>query len=271
VQVDLMMRGEIDPFADGGHLVLARALMRSNPVPAVRLTLVSAPQELREGEERLRVERKDAAGLMQVGSAKLRLGELDAAIDAFERGRDVAPRHFALVAGLGAARQLQRAGALARIRSLPDLSAMEGLSALVPDLEQLTMLELRVVQASVKPLLRWLPELTRPLRILPLDVRVTDLPDFEQRRLRVGPRDWDALGGLAGDGLGCVRVETLFDTAAWPLAHELAHLVHGVVPSPPEAEFFATAYVRWLCRRYGLPLSGPEVDTQCIDAIARDA
>lgn len=252
VTIDLLMRGELDLFATNNHVLLAKALMREGPALASRLTLVSAPQELREGEDRIRTERKNASGLMQVGSARLRLGELEEAADAFTRGRDTAPRHFALVAGLGAARALIAQDAIARVRALPDISVVEGLALLLPDLEQLTTLELRVVQASVRPLAQWLPKVDGRLRILPLDVRVTDLPEFKEVEL-------GALHGLAGDGLGCVRVETLFDTTTWPLAHELAHLVFPALPEKLKAqlregasESFALTYARWLGHRYAI-------------------
>ena len=263
VKLDLLMRGELDLLAEGNYLLLTKALMRDGPALASRLTLVSAPQELREGEDRLRADRKNASALAQVGSARLRLGELDEAVDAFTRGRDVAPRHFALVAGLGAARSLLAQGAIARVRSLPDLAALPALASLLPELEQLTMLELRAVQASVKPLSQWLPKLDSHLRVLPLDVRVTDLPELEGLEL-------GALHGLAGDGLGCVRVETLLDTSSWPLAHELAHLVLPVLPEKLKSqlqqaagpadvnEFFAAAYVRSLGQRYGIAPTGED-------------
>lgn len=232
VKVDLLMRGELDPFTGRDHLLLVKALMKSNPPLTTRLTLVSAPQELREGEERLRSDRKDATGLLWVGSAKLRLGELEEAIDAFERGRAVAPRHFGLVAGLGAARTYAHEGALARLRALPDASPLEGLSSLLPDLEQLTTLEVRVVQASVKPLARWLPAVVSAgstLRILPLDVAATGL-----------------------------RVEELFDTSehGWALAQAFAELVHQVLPESLKQEHFAATYARWLQHRYGLASGG---------------
>ena len=258
VTVDLMMRGELDPFMGRKHLLLVKALMRGSPKLASRLTLVSAPQELREGDDRLSTERKSAPGLLLVGSAKLRLGELDDAIVAFERGRDVAPRHFALVAGLGAARALSQEHGMARVRSLPDLGVVEGISSLLPDLEQLTMLELRVAQASVKPLSPWLPALAgKRLRILPLDVRVTDLPEF-------------AAGQGEEPGLGLVRVEELLDTrpVGWPLARELAYLVHQVLPEPRlEREAFAVAYTRWLCGKYGLEARVDDPGFEVIQAV----
>ena len=206
VQVDLMMRGEIDPFTHRNHLLLVQALMRGTPPIATRQTLVSASQELREGEERLRSDRKDATGLMQVGSAKLRLGELDDAVDAFERGRMVAPRHFALVAGLGAAKTWLHEGALAKVRALPDVGTLEGLAAVLPDLGQLTTLELRVVHASARPIAASLPALARAgktVRILPLDVRTSE-----------------------GAGSRSVRVEELFDTSehGWALRQQLAEM-----------------------------------------------
>jgi hypothetical protein len=283
VTVDLLMRGELDPFSGRNHLLLARALMKDSPPLAQRLRLTSAPKELRDGEELLRAERKSAAGLMLVGSAKYRMGEVLEGAEAFEQGRAVAPRHFGLVAGLGAAKRADQERALARVRALPDLAPIPGLERVLPDVDHLTPLELRVAQASVRPLARWLPELPGQLRVLPLDVRVTDLPEFEALRGEVEARDhraWDALGGLAGDGLACVRVEELFflGELEWTLAHELAHLVHRVLPGSlaeritaawqrakqheyafdqyqlsNEHEFFAVTYTRWLARKYGLP------------------
>jgi hypothetical protein len=237
----------------------------------------------------------------------LRLGELDAALAAFERGRDVAPRHFALVAGLGAARKLGVSRHLERISRLPKLEAPARLLEVVPDLEALTALERRVIVASVEPMARWIPALSDSasrLRVLPLDVRVTDLPEFEALRGRVESRDhrsWDALGGLAGDGLGCVRVEELFDLdeLSWTFAHEFAHLVHAVLPDElaqmlhheweracahefafdqyqlhNEYEFFAVTYARWLARRYGMGLEHEQDEEghlaralECIDRV----
>lgn len=306
VTVDLLVRGELDPFSGANHLLLAKALMLKGPL-ATRLELVPAPQELREGEGQLRLERSSATGLMLVGSAKLRLGELDAALAAFERGRDVAPRHFALVAGLGAARRLGVSRHLDRISRLPKLEEPARLLKVVPDLESFTALERRVIVASVEPFARWVPALidsASRLRVLPLDVRVTDLPEFEELKGRVESRDhrsWDAIGGLAGDGLGCVRVEELFDLdeLSWTFAHEFAHLVHAVLPEAlvqmlhaeweracehefafdqyqlhNEYEFFAVTYTRWLARRYGTGLEHEQDEEghlaralKCIDRV----
>lgn len=305
VTVDLMMRGELDPFSGVNHLLLAKALMKQGPL-ATRLELVPATQELREGEERLRRDRSDAAGLCLVGSARLRLGEPEEAMVPFARGRDVAPRHFALVAGYGAAKLLVQERHLARVQALPALDEPAHFAAVLPDAAAFTALERKVALASVVPLVRWFPRLEGArLRVLPLDVRVTDLPEFERLRNEVEARDqrsWDALGGLAGDGLACVRVEEVFqlDELRWALAHELAHLVHRVLPAQHvdairaawrracehefafdqyqltnEHEFFAVTYTRWLTRRYGLPLSH-EPDGEghlaralaCIDEVA---
>lgn len=266
VAVDLMMRGEVDPFLDDNALLLSRALMSEGPPLTTRLTLVSAPQELREGEERLRSERKNATGLLRAGSAKLRLGELAEAREHFEQARAVAPRHFAVIAGLAATLHAQRTDALGRLRKLPDLAPLAGLDALVPDVAHLTNLELRVVQASVRPLRDRLPRAA--LALLPLDARVTDLPDFEARRgaaeAHLG-RPWDARGGLAGEGLGCVKVEALLETGegGWALARELAHAVFLELPEAQRGTFgsadaFAARYVRALLARYGL--GGPSTD-----------
>lgn len=309
VTVDLMMRGELDPFSGTNHLLLAKALMMQGPL-ATRLKLIPATEELREGEARLRSDRTDARGLCLVGSARLRLGDTAEAMAAFSRGRDVAPRHFALVAGFGAAKQIDQERQLARVRALPEVKEPAGFSAVFPDAESFTALERKVALASIGPLARWIPSLRENgarLRVLPLDVRVTDLPDFESLRAHVEARDrrsWDAIGGLAGDGLACVRVEEVFqiDELHWTLAHELAHLVHAVLPDQHvetirhawqrarehefafdqyqlsnEYEFFAVTYTRWLTRRYALPLSH-EPDGEghlaralaCVDVIAHE-
>ncbi len=264
VEVDLMMRGELDPFLDDHHLRLARALQREGPPLTTRLALVPAPQELREGEARLDGDAKSATGLLRVGSAKLRLGELAEARDAFERARAVAPRHFGLVAGLGAALAAQRTGAVQALRALPDLGPLDGLATVVPDAPALTNLELRVVQASVRPLQAWLPRLAArgvTLRILPLDARATDLDDFDARLAdawaRLG-RSWD-VGGLAGEGLGVVKVETLFDLGArgWPVARELVHLLRGLEGAPnADGYALADAVVQTLRHRAGLREGG---------------
>lgn len=287
VTVDLLVRGELDAFSGTNQLLLSKALMLRGPL-ATRLTLVPATVELSEGEARLSRDRSDATGLMLVGSAKFRLGELGAARDAFERGRLIAPRHFGLVAGLGAVRSLAETRELDRVAKLPKQAEPPGLAALVPDLEALTSLERRVVVASVAPLGEWVARLAAEgarLRVVPLDVRVTDLPEFEDLKGKVESRHrraWDGLGGLAGDGLGCVRVEELFslEEFSWTFAHEFAHLVHAVLPSGSTAlieaewrhaceaefafdqyqladewEFFAVTYTRWLTRHYGFPLS----------------
>ncbi len=287
VTVDLMMRGELDAFSGRNHQLLAKALMKRGPV-ATRLELVSAGDELREGEALLRDDRTSAVGLLRVGSAQLRMGELEVARDAFERGRGVAPRHFGLVAGLGAVRELSVERALRHVQALPTLQAPPAFERVIVDAASFTALERKVALASVAPLAKWLPSLVEHgarLRVVPLDVRVTDLPDFEALRGRVETRDrrsWDGIGGLAGDGLACVRVESLFELGelSWALAHELAHLVHEVLPEAMrervhsawrravkyeyafdqyqlsnEFEFFAVGYTRWLTRRYGLPLS----------------
>lgn len=238
VTVDLLVRGELEALAEHDPL-LTRALRRDSPPLTSQLTLRSAPEELREGDALLRVDRKDARGLMLVGSAQLRLGEWEAARASFEQGRAVAPRHFGLAAGLGAVRLLERTQAKARLARLPDLSPLPGLELLLPDAPQLTNLELRVVQATVRPLARWLPALTEQLKVLPLDVRESDLP---QR-------------------VPYVHVEELTDTGelGWRLAHALARLVYPVLPEPLRAQQvdFAENYPRWLAHRFGLNEGAP--------------
>lgn len=282
--VDLLHRGELDARAGVNHLLLARALMTKSPPLTRHTRLVGYSEQARQAEALMKEHGEGhALGLSLLGQSQLRSGEFAQAQATFARG---GTRNFALVAGLGAARMALEERSGEKILRLPKLAVPELMEKMVPDFDAMTSLEQRIAVASVAPLKRWLPSLAAEghhVRVLPLEARVTDLPEFAELKGRSEARDgrsWDAIGGLAGDGLACVKIEELYQLGAlnWTLAHELAHLVHAVLPGAEQSalhaawqrarenefafdqyqlsnayEFFAVSYTMWLCRRYGLP------------------
>ncbi len=149
----------------------------------------------------------------------------------------------------------------------------------MPDWPALSEEERQVVLTSAWPLRSALPVLADKgvrIRILPLDVRASDL---EELGWTDGVRsedhhDLSTASGLATPHLAVARIEELLDTvsdSSWTFAHELAHLVFFHLPQPerervealyqraletPHAteeyqgrnvdEFFAVSYERWL-------------------------
>lgn len=246
------------------------------------------------------IERSQAGGLVLVGSAQLRRGEVEAAHKTFERACEADGRCFAAFFGLGAAMDHEqhdlhhRARALDMPESLPPV-----LSAVVPDVAALTDVERRVVWASVQPLVSVLPTLVErgvTIRILPLDVRPTDLGLFEEvaAQRHEDHRSYKAVSGVATHAGAVVKIEELLDIASdngWTFAHELAHLAYFHLPEARQAplaeiyevalgvgyanigyalsnidEFFAVSYVEFLRSRHD-PHHAPIAD----DAGIRDA
>jgi tetratricopeptide (TPR) repeat protein len=285
-QLSDMLSGQFDASAGGSYLVVARALMKKSPVLNPNFRLLSASAELAEADARLRLDRNDVSGLLRKGSAHLRHGDVSDALAAFSKANNLSPKNFAAVAGVGACKLAQESRSFERISRLPDIAQIELIEKVFPDWNQLTNIERRLVTAAVMPLKQFLPKLAasdRTLRFVPLDVRVTDLPDFSHLKKVLHQRDqrsWDAIGGLAGDGLACVKVEEMVrvDDLGFTVAHEFAHLVHEVVGEQNEAmilkawrkacknefafdqyqlsnhhEFFAVSYSLWLGRKYHFP------------------
>jgi len=232
--------------------------------------------------------RDSAAGLVLVGSAQLRRGELAAARKTFERASELDGRCAAAFLGIGAVLDHEkyelhrRAAGLEMPRDVPST-----VTAVVPDWPALTELERHVVWASVKPFVARLPVLVERgvvMRVLPIDVRATDIQLFEHvagKRAKDDHRSYDAIGGVATLRGAIAKVEGLLDIASdhsWTFAHEFAHLVYfhlDEARATPfvslfekasavryanidyalknDDELFAVTYTDYLRRRHGLP------------------
>lgn len=287
VTVDAALRRKLDARAGVNFKLLAQSLMQQRQGGPRTLTLEAAAREQALGRELLSVDSRDPSGHLLLGSAELREGRFAAAVRHFERAEQLDPRNFAAVLGRGSALQGREEGAadliVQRLGKPGDLSAWQ---RVVPDLEQLTALERRVVQASVLPLRTLLPRLEAAgarIRILPLDVLATDLPELSAlagTKDEEDHRAWSCISGLTEGALAIVKVEELLELqseAGWTFAHELAHLALNHAPEELAREverhyetfldsdflggayqlsnvheFFACSYVDFLRERHGL-------------------
>jgi hypothetical protein len=159
---------------------------------------------------------------------------------------------------MGAVLDHDKYGLRRRAERLPIASAApRDLERVVPDWHALTELERRVVWASVGPFAAMLPVLAEravEMRILPIDVRATDVGLFEHiagKRASDDHRSYDAISGVATQRGAIAKIEELLDTASshsWTLAHEFAHLVYFHLDDVRAAPF-AALYER--ARRVG--------------------
>jgi hypothetical protein len=230
----------------------------------------------------------DARGVALVGTAQLRRGELAAARKSFERASELDGRCFSAFFGLGAVLDHDRYDLRLRAERLPiTIAATRELDQVVPDWPALTELERRVVWASIGPFAARLPTLAERgvvMRVLPIDVRATDVGLFEHiagKRVADDHRSYDAISGVATHRGAIAKIEDLLDTASshsWTLAHEFAHLVYfhlddaraapfaalyerarkvGYATTPyalkNDDELFAVSYTDYLKQRYGSP------------------
>jgi len=286
--VDAARRRKLDARAGVNFLLLAAHQMVGAPCRAPSLSLLPLERMRVLADERLREDASDSVGLVQRGGVALREGRFSDALKHFERAHELSPGDFAPLLGKGMALELDEQDVLGGLKRLPDVGPLEGLERVFPDWPVLTGREQRVVHASVLPLRQFLPSLAARgyrLRILPLDVRVSDVPELAPLRdERVGEGDhrtFEALHGVTHGNLAMAKVEGLLSLSpgsnGWVLAHEFAHLVliagpdtlrfrvqrllrraerAGYVGSEyqkqNEDEFFACAYTEYLARRYGL-------------------
>jgi tetratricopeptide (TPR) repeat protein len=226
--------------------------------------------------------------LALVGSAQLRRGELGAARKTFERACEENGHSFAAFFGFGAVLDHDKHGLHRRAAALDVRgTAPPVVATIVPDWPSLTEVERHVVWASVQPFAAFLPRLAErevTMRILPIDVRATDVQLFEHiagRRARDDHRSYDAISGVATPRGAIAKIEELLQVAGdhgWTFAHEFAHLVYfhmteerakpfvalfekaKVVRYANTAyalknddELFAVSYTDFLRQRYRLP------------------
>ncbi len=236
VTVDAARRRQLDARAAINFTLLAGELMNRSPRIAVHLELKTVQEYEQLGKELLAKDPKSAAGMCQLGIAALRSGDDRRAVELFEAARDADPSHFGALLGSGAARQIDQQSLYRAAQLLPEAVSWPGLVEVIPAWPALTNQERRVVSASVKPLKWFLPRLAEAgarMHILPLDVRVVDLPEFasfQEERLENDHRSLAAIGGVAHHGVACARIESLLDVSidGWTFAHEFAHVAHHV-------------------------------------------
>jgi tetratricopeptide (TPR) repeat protein len=278
--------GNLDAGAGVNYKLLGARLAATGERIADVLELETPEATERRGRALLDADPDSAPGLVLVGCAELRRGEVAAARATFERACEADGRCFAAFIGLGAAMDHEthafhrRAEQLALPKALP-----AGLEDVVPDWPVLTDAERRVVWLSVQPFARRLASLAErdvAIRILPIDVRATDVGLFEDAAGERADdhRSYDAISGVATHGGAIAKIEELLDVgqAGLTFAHELAHLVffhlaeHEAEPllqlyeraielgyanteyalSNPD-EFFAVSYEDYLRHRHELP------------------
>ncbi len=286
---DAARRGNLAARAGVNYRLLAHGLMVRSACVAPSLSLLS-PRETAVLGERILAEggatdvARAGAGYCQLGIAALRMGDAEEALAHFTRAREADPSHFGALAGYGAALDQREHGLWRRARKLPGPEAWPGLVEVVQDWDALSPEERRVVCASVAPLRFILPQLAREgrrIRVLPLDVRPVDVPEFGELvgvRHDDDHRSYASLEGLAGHELACAKVEGLLDTReeGWTFAHEFAHLAHAALPEEDQVrlealytaaceaehaftqyqltnphELFAVAYTEFLCLQHG--------------------
>ncbi len=231
--------GRLDGRAGANYTLLGMSLMPKAARRARSLDLRTPREDLAEAAERLARDARDSGALTLRGCAELRLERLDDAHRSFDAACEADGKNFAAFLGLGAVLDAERERFFARARALPDVEAPPGLGEIVSAYEALTPIEQRVVRAMTWPLrgaFRALREAKARMRILPIDVRSIDLPEFaglEDVRFE-DHRTFDALTGLASEkGIALSKIETLLEVETQNgsvFAHELAHLVHYFLP-----------------------------------------
>lgn len=228
------MSGSLDGGAGVNYQLLGQSLAVESDHQPAALELESIAAMRERAEALLQAQPGDPIGLVLRGCAELRDEAVDQAIATFEAATEADGELFAGFVGLGAAMECQRHDWFAKVRSLAAAGENPALEQVVPDWPALSELERRVVWASAEPLAAALPALAAAgttIRILPIDVRATDLAELAESagaRFADDHRSMDAIGGLATPRIAIVKIESLLDVSgdgAWTFAHELAHLV----------------------------------------------
>jgi tetratricopeptide (TPR) repeat protein len=292
--------GKLDARAGVNYRLLGARLAASSERVCEVLELEDPDASERRARRLLDTDDGDAAGLALLGIAQLRRGQAAAARRSFERACEADGRHFPAFLGLGAAMDHEHHDLHRRAGRFAAPPSSAHLARVVPDLAALTDAERRVVWASVQPLARLLPALAEggvAIRVLPLDVRATDVglfADAAGERADDDQRSYAAISGLATHGGAVAKIEELLDVVTdggWTFAHELAHLAFFHMPDDLAApilelydealevgyahteyaqsnpdEFFACSYADWLRLHHDLP-GAPIAD----DAGLRDA
>jgi tetratricopeptide (TPR) repeat protein len=277
--------GRLDARAGVNYRLLGARLASATARVAEVLDLQDPDATERRGQA---LGPKNAWGLSLVGSSQLRRGDLEAARKSFEHASESDGRCFAAFFGIGAVLDYEKHDLHRRAERLPVATGVTPEAAtVVPDWPAMTEIERRVVWASIGPWAALLPRLAEravTMRVLPIDVRATDIGLFEHvagKRASDDHRSYDALSGVATARGAIAKVEELLDIASdhsWTFAHEFAHLVYFHLDDSRVAPFmslyerarkigyantsyalknddelFAVSYTDYLRQRYGVP------------------
>jgi len=278
--------GKLDARAGVNYKLLGAQLATKSARVADVLELQDVETTERRGREILARDAKSASGLVLVGIAELRRGDVAMARKTFERACEANGSYFPAFIGMGAAIDYEnhqfhrRAEKFAMPATLP-----AEIPKIVPDVAVLTDAERRVVWASIAPLAKLFPTLAERdvrMHVLPIDVRATDVDLFEDAAgERHGDhRSYDAITGVATHGGAIAKIEELLDVGehGWTFAHEFAHLaffhldeeraepLHVLYERAVDVgyanieyalenadEFFAVSYVDYLRTRHDMP------------------
>jgi tetratricopeptide (TPR) repeat protein len=280
-----VIQGDLDPHSGANYRLLGEARMAHAPSWTPDLLLRSV-EEGRVFGQALIKQGETSRGLCQVGLSRLRQGKLDDARKLFRDARDADDESFVPYLGLAAVLDLSAARAFPRLQALPEPPVPAGIERVVTDWSALTPAERKVVTLIVSPLAGVLPRLAEAgarARILPIDARLTDLPEMAAG---AGERAEDhrcleAITGAATERVSASKIEELLCLTGERdsvFAHEFAHLAHFHLPEAQQraidelyeralgqqhvateyqttnsAEFFAVAYTDFIAHKYDLP------------------
>ena len=248
-------RGDLDARAGVNYRLLGEARMIERPKWQAEPRLMTVEAGLAHGLA-LATAGQRSRGLCHQGLARLRQARLDDARRLFDEARGLDDDNFAAYLGLGAALDLGRSRAFERVAAqLPPVRGPlpPGLEQVVADWPVLTEIERQVVLAVTAPLARLLPGIAAAgaeARLLPIDMRLADLPEMQHDD---GDDDDDGgdgdddgdddrfddhrcLEGITGAAtarLCASKIEELLDLTGEHdsvFAHELAHLAHFHAP-----------------------------------------
>lgn len=235
VILDAARRGALDPNAGINYQLLGQAAMAKSTGSPSALRL-SASEEAVDTD----APRPGLTGALDA----LREGRLPLAKKLFQSVLAEHPESWPAMLGLGAAMVQAESWAGAVVDSFAEPATdLDDWLPVVPDLPMLNARERKILSASVRPFwgaLEGLIQAQAQIRILPIDVRPTDLPEMSHlAEERLDNRPLRGIAGLATLRLACSRIEDFGDVASagsWVFAHELAHLVFFHMPERQRAE-----------------------------------
>jgi len=280
-----VIRADLDAHAAVNYRLLGEARMAEAPPWKADVRLRSVEEELAFGQSLIEAGER-SRGLCHQGVSHLRQGRLDRARKLFEEAREDDDGNYAAYLGLAAAMEVDQARAFDRLEDLPELPAPPRVEQVVVDWPALTPQERQVVTLIVSPVAAVLPRIAEAgarVRLLPIDARLTDLPEMEsapgEERFE-DHRCLEAITGAANERICASKIEELLCLTGERdsvFAHELAHLVHFHLPQPFQeridelyqramgeehvatdyqttnsAEFFAVAYTDFIAHAYQL-------------------